>query len=71
MKTHDKVVLALPFSVLRTVVLDASLALPAWKTLAIRELGYGDNAKQMIGFNGPVWAELGCDGASYSDLPKA
>lgn len=69
-RTHDKVVLALPFSVLRTVVLDASLALPAWKKLAIDQLGYGDNAKQIIGFNGPVWAEQGCDGGSYSDLPN-
>jgi monoamine oxidase len=69
-RTHDQVVLALPFSVLRTVTLDASLALPAWKTLAIRELGYGDNAKQMIGFDGPVWADQGCDGNSYSDLPN-
>lgn len=67
-RTHDKVVLAVPFSVLRNVVLDASLNLPAWKTLAIRELGYGDNAKQMIGFDGPVWAEQDCDGGSYSDL---
>lgn len=67
-RTHDKVVLALPFSVLRTVSLDASLQLPAWKKLAINELGYGDNAKMMIGFQGPVWVELGSNGASYSDL---
>ncbi|NVB76853.1 MAG: NAD(P)-binding protein [Kofleriaceae bacterium] len=67
-KTHDKVVLALPFTVLRGVTLDASLGLPAWKTLAIDTLGYGDNAKMMVGFNGPVWAELGSTGQSYSDL---
>jgi monoamine oxidase len=67
-RTHDKVVLAIPFSVLRTVSLDASLGLPAWKTLAINQLGYGDNAKMMLGMKGPVWAEVGCDGASYSDL---
>ena len=48
-KTHDRAVLAIPFTVLRTVSLDASLALPAWKTKAINELGYGDNAKMMIG----------------------
>ena len=69
-RTHDKVVLALPFTVLRKVALDASLGLPAWKTLAINQLGYGDNAKQMIGFDGPVWADLGCDGGTYSDLPN-
>lgn len=67
-RTHDRVVLAIPFSVLRTVDLDASLALPPWKRLAIDQLGYGDNAKMMIGFNGPFWAELGGNGTSYSDL---
>lgn len=69
-RTHDKVVLAVPFSVLRTVALDASLGLPPWKTLAINQLGYGDNAKQMIGFDGPHWLELGCTGTSYSNLPN-
>ncbi|MFP2924108.1 flavin monoamine oxidase family protein [Pyxidicoccus sp. 3LG] len=66
--TYDAVVLSVPFSVLKGVTLDASLALPAWKTLAIQQLGYGTNAKMMVGFRGPVWAERGCSGASYSDL---
>jgi monoamine oxidase len=69
-RTHDRVVFALPFSVLRTVQLDASLGLPPWKRLAIDGLGYGDNAKMMVGFDGPVWAETGGNGASYSDLPN-
>jgi monoamine oxidase len=68
--TYDAVVLAVPFTVLRNVALDASLALPAWKTLAIQQMGYGTNAKMMVGFNGPFWAELGSNGASYSDLPN-
>lgn len=68
--TYDAVVLAIPFTVLRNVALDASLALPAWKTQAIQQLGYGTNAKMMVGFNGPQWAEIGCNGASYSDLPN-
>jgi len=67
-KTHDRVVLAIPFTVLRTVALDANLELPASKRLAIDTLGYGDNAKLMVGFDGPYWAQLGGDGASYSDL---
>jgi monoamine oxidase len=67
-RTHDRVVLAVPFSVLRNVRLDASLGLPAWKQLAIDELGYGDNAKMMVGFDGPIWADRGGNGASYSDL---
>lgn len=69
-RTHDRVVLAVPFSVLRTIDLDASLDLPPWKRRAIDTLGYGDNAKMMVGFDGPVWAELGSNGASYSDLPN-
>lgn len=69
-RTHDRVVLAVPFSVLRTVDLDASLGIPPWKRLAIDSLGYGDNTKMMVGFNGPVWAETGGSGASYSDLPN-
>ncbi|NMO20290.1 FAD-dependent oxidoreductase [Pyxidicoccus fallax] len=66
--TYDAVVLAVPFTVLRGVRLDASLALPAWKTLAIQQLGYGTNAKMMVGYKGPVWAERGCNGTTYSDL---
>jgi monoamine oxidase len=68
--TYDAVVLAVPFTVLRGVALHASLALPAWKTLAIQQLGYGTNAKMMVGFNGPFWAQAGCSGTSYSDLPN-
>jgi len=69
-RTHDRVVLAVPFSVLRHVDLDASLDLPAWKRHAIDALGYGDNAKMMVGFDGPVWAAHGSNGTSYSDLPN-
>lgn len=65
---HDAVVLAIPFTVLRSVALDPSLGLPPWKLQAIRELGYGDNAKMMLGFAGPCWAEHGCNGTMYSDL---
>jgi monoamine oxidase len=69
-KTHDQVVLAIPFTVLRTIDLDASLQLPAWKTLAINTMGYGDNAKLMVGFKGPFWLDAGCDGTVYANLPN-
>jgi monoamine oxidase len=49
--TFDAVVLALPFTTLREVDLDASLGLPSWKLDAIELLGYGTNAKMMVGFN--------------------
>jgi monoamine oxidase len=67
-RVHDYVVLALPFSTLREVDLDASLALPAWKQDAIDLLGYGTNAKMMVGFTSRPWRELGSNGSSYADL---
>lgn len=67
-RTHEAVVLAIPFTVLRQVELDASLELPAWKTDAIRELGYGTNAKMMVGFSRRTWRDTGSNGSSYSDL---
>ena len=68
--TFDAAVLALPFSTLREVELDQSLALPGWKVNAIQSLGYGTNAKMMIGFDGRPWVSLGASGESYSDLPN-
>lgn len=66
----DSVVLAIPFSVLRTVALDPSLGLSQDKLRAITELGYGFNAKTMIGFDARPWIELhGGNGTAYSDLP--
>lgn len=67
--TADAVVLAVPFSVLRRVDLDASLGLSADKARAIASLGYGMNAKTMIAFRGRPWATLhGSGGGAYSDL---
>jgi monoamine oxidase len=72
-RDFDFVVLAIPFTVLRGVELDASLALPTWKTKAINELGYGTNAKMMVGFSSRPWTSpppplRPSNGASYSDL---
>ncbi len=66
----DAVVLAVPFSVLRSVSLSPTLGLSADKIRAIDELGYGSNCKTMIGFNGRPWTSLGRDGLAYSDLPN-
>jgi monoamine oxidase len=60
---HDYVVLALPFSTLRLVSIDASVGLPAWKRRAIDELRYGTNAKVMVGFEGRPWQALGSNGS--------
>ena len=67
-RTHEHVVFAVPFTVLRTVRLDESLGLPLWKQAAISFLGYGTNAKHMVGFRGRPWTAHGSNGASYSDL---
>jgi monoamine oxidase len=68
--TFDAAVLALPLTTLREVELDSSLALSGWKLNAIQSLGYGTNAKMMIGFNGRPWLGFGSNGESYSDLPN-
>ncbi|MFZ5443996.1 MAG: flavin monoamine oxidase family protein [Myxococcota bacterium] len=66
----DAVVLAIPFTTLRRVQLDASLGLTADKMHAIDTLGYGANAKTMVGFDGRPWAEQGGNGLIYADLPN-
>ena len=63
----DVVLLTVPFSILRDVKMQ--IELPALKTRAIRELGYGANAKVLVGFNSRPWEKLGYSGATYSDEP--
>ncbi|SFN32384.1 flavin monoamine oxidase family protein [Dokdonella immobilis] len=66
--TASRVVLALPFTTLRRVRIDVDL--PVAKCRAIDELGYGTNAKLMIGFSERVWrTRHASGGATYSDLP--
>jgi monoamine oxidase len=61
------VVLALPFTLLRDVRLD--LELPPVKRKAIAELGYGTNAKLMVGFADRVWRKAhGSNGSLTTDL---
>lgn len=61
----DFVVLTLPFTMLREV--DVQVILPEWKTRAIRELGYGMNAKLMLGMKSRLWREQGHSGNIFSD----
>jgi monoamine oxidase len=63
-----RVVLALPFTLLREVEID--LPLPGVKETAIAELGYGTNAKLMVRFAERLWrSEGGSNGSVLSDLP--
>ena len=68
-RAHEAVVVAIPFSVLRDVDLHANLSIPQKQQLAIDRLGYGTNAKMMVGFSSRPWVALGASGTAYSDLP--
>jgi monoamine oxidase len=61
----DYVVMTVPFSVLRNIDLDVEL--PREKQLAIRELGYGTNAKLMLGTTERPWRRQGFAGGVFSD----
>ena len=69
-RTHDAVVLAIPFTTLRAVELDIDLDRVPGKRAAIEDLGYGTNAKMMVGFNGRPWIDQGGNGTAYADLAK-
>ena len=62
----DFVVLAIPFTVLRTIPI--ALDLPPQKRLAIDTLGYGSNEKMVVGLRAPVWRDSGSNGQAFSDL---
>ncbi len=62
----DVVLLTLPFTTLRQVDL-AALDLPDFKTRAIRELGYGMNAKLFVGTTARPWRGMGYSGECFSD----
>ena len=42
---------------------------PEWKTRAIRELGYGMNAKLLLGMKQRIWRDQGYSGNIFSDEP--
>jgi monoamine oxidase len=64
--TADRVVLALPFSILRT--LDYSKAgFSNLKKTAIQELGMGTNSKLHVQFRDRYWNAIGNNGNTYAD----
>jgi monoamine oxidase len=64
--TADKVVLALPFSLLRSVDYSGAGFSPVKQT-AIRELDMGTNSKLHLQFTGRVWEALGSNGSTFAD----
>jgi monoamine oxidase len=65
--TADKVVLALPFSILRYSVDYSQAGFRPLKQTAIRELGMGTNSKLHVQFQDRHWESLGSNGATYAD----
>ena len=63
----DKVVLALPFSLLRDSVALDEAGFSALKMTAIDELAMGSNSKLNVQFSRRHWISLGCAGDTYSD----
>jgi monoamine oxidase len=66
--TADKVIFALPFSILNTAVNLRRAGFSDLKMTAIRELDMGANSKLNVQFNTRHWNTLGNNGETYSDL---
>jgi monoamine oxidase len=62
----DKVILAVPISILRTIDYESASFRPL-KKLAIKELGMGVNTKLHVQFASRFWNELGNNGETFAD----
>jgi len=65
--TADRVVLAIPFSILRATVDISNAGFSPLKRTAISELGMGTNSKLHVQFDSRHWETLDCNGETYSD----
>jgi monoamine oxidase len=65
--TADRVVLALPFSILRSSVDLGKAGFSALKRTAISEQGMGTNSKLHVQFRDRHWVGLGSNGETFSD----
>ena len=65
--TADRVVLAIPFSILRRSVDISRAGFSSLKRTAIAEQGMGTNSKLHVQFTNRHWESLGCNGETYSD----
>lgn len=61
-REYDRVILTLPFTMLRQVEGLDALGLSPLKLQAIRELGYGANGKVIFGFTEASWKKRGPEG---------
>jgi monoamine oxidase len=65
--TADKVVLALPFSILRSSVDLSQAGFSRLKMTAISEQGMGTNSKLHVQFKSRQWESLGSNGETFAD----
>jgi monoamine oxidase len=65
--TADRVILALPFSILRSSVDISKAGFSARKRTAIRDLGMGTNSKLHVQFKTRHWNSLDCNGETFAD----
>jgi monoamine oxidase len=65
--TADRVVLALPFSILRSSVNFSKAGFEKLKVTAIREQGMGTNSKLHVQLTSRPWRALGFNGETFSD----
>ena len=66
-RTYERVVLAIPFSVLRTIEIDVEL--PEIKREAINTVGYGTNSKLITGYTDKIWrTRFNSRGNVFTDL---
>lgn len=65
--TADRVVFALPFSILKSAVNLSQAGFSALKTTAINELAMGSNSKLNVQFSSRPWVGLGANGDTYAD----
>ena len=63
----DHIVLAIPFSTLRTQVDFSQAGFNGVKTAAIQQLGMGSNTKLQLQFRKRSWYRADCNGDAYSD----
>jgi len=63
----DKVVLAIPFSILRANVDYANAGFEPLKDTAIRELGMGTNTKLHVQYRERFWSAVGSSGDTFGD----
>jgi monoamine oxidase len=65
--TADRVVMAIPFSILRSSVDISKAGFSPRKLTAIRDMGMGTNSKMHLQFTSRHWESLGCNGETYAD----